>query len=151
MDNPEKAEEIPTRSGWMRKADTSDDAVAPSTIVTNDVDDEKALHFFETGRKFFFKFSMDRRVLFEENLTGFQYYLRTAFAWICGLEKPKELDGQSVGPHHEIESLQLDSRSSVITNQISSWHHLCSYAAIVLISFCAFVWAFFADYRIRLN
>jgi hypothetical protein len=65
------------------------------------------------------------------------FYLKTAFAWICGLEKTVDLDGQSI--------------RSDRNERISSWHKQCSYAAIVLIALCAFVWAFFTDYRIRLN
>lgn len=73
------------------------------------------------------------------------YYLKTAFAWICGLERTDNLDGQS------IRSDNPEQITPIHDEQISSWHGLCSYAAILILSLCAFVWAFFTDYRIRLN
>lgn len=73
------------------------------------------------------------------------FYLKTAFAWICGLERTEELDG-----HSQENSSQARNSISIHREHVSSWHKQCSYAAIVILSFCAFVWAFFTDYRIRL-
>lgn len=107
--------------------------------------EQKALHFFETGL-FFMKlfFEINLIYFFLDHTTGFMFYLKTAFAWICGLEKAEELDIQSIhsGPRPSI--------CSIPKGNISSWHKHCSYAAIILISLAIFVWAFFTDYRIRL-
>jgi len=81
------------------------------------------------------------------------FYLKTAFAWICGLEKTDELDGQSIRSENHPHDYTSNRRSiSIIPeSNISSWHAQCSYAAIIVLSLCLFVWAFFTDYRIRLN
>ncbi len=86
--------------------------------------------------------------------TGVVFYLKTAFAWICGLEKTDDLDGQSIRSDthpHDNTSNRRSIISSIRDERISPWHKQCSYAAIVLLALCAFVWAFFTDYRIRLN
>ncbi|CAF1402783.1 unnamed protein product [Adineta ricciae] len=137
LDNPERPVEIPTKSGCMHKANT-DDVIEQSSNHCEKLPTEtekKALHFFDT-----------------HGSTGFAFYFKTAFAWICGLEKTDNLDGQSIcSDNHSYD--RRDSRLSVSSIQlehVSSWHKLCSYAAIFILSLCAFVWAFFADYRIRL-
>ena len=80
-------------------------------------------------------------------------YLKTAFAWICGLEKNAELEGQSVGfdGHPHDNTSHRRSITSIRDGHISSWHKECSYAAVMILAACGFVWAFFTDYRIRLN
>jgi len=72
------------------------------------------------------------------------FYFKTAFAWICGLERTEELDGQS------IRSDNPEEITSIHNEHLSSWHKQCSYAAIFILSLCAFIFAFFTDYRIRL-
>ncbi|CAF1312422.1 unnamed protein product [Adineta ricciae] len=137
LDNPERPVEIPTKSGCMHKANT-DDVIEQSSNHLEKLPTEtekKALHFFDT-----------------HDSTGFAFYFKTAFAWICGLEKTDNLDGQSIcSDNHSYDrrSSRL-SVSSIQFEHVSSWHKLCSYAAIFILSLCAFVWAFFADYRIRL-
>ena len=81
------------------------------------------------------------------------FYLKTAFAWICGLEKTDELDKQSVRSENHPYDNTSSRKSISVTHQsdISSWHGHCSSAAVVILSLCLFVWAFFTDYRIRLN
>ena len=79
--------------------------------------------------------------------------MKTALAWICGLEKTNDLDGQSSHPDSDPHDRTTSRRSvtSIRKDNISSWHQKCSYAAIIILSLCAFVWAFFTDYRIQLN
>jgi hypothetical protein len=91
-------------------------------------------------------------LIFLGDSTGVVFYLKTAFAWICGLEKNDELDGQSVqSNNHPYDNTSRRSISVIREPNISSWHAKCSYVAIIILSLCAFVWAFFTDYRIRLN
>ncbi|CAF4197316.1 unnamed protein product, partial [Rotaria sordida] len=145
LDNLEKAIEIPTRPGCMHKANTYYDEEQPypfensSSYHINQPPTEtekKALHFFETG-----------------DSTGIVFYLKTAFAWICGLEKTDELDGQSIcsSSHPHDNTSNRRSITSIHDEHVSSWHKEVSYAAIIILALCAFVWAFFTDYRIRLN
>lgn len=81
--------------------------------------------------------------------TGIVFYLKTALAWICGLEKTNDLDVQSSHSHDHGSSRR--SITSTRREDVSSWHHICSYAAIIILALCAFVWAFFTDYRIKLS
>ncbi|CAF1235103.1 unnamed protein product [Rotaria sp. Silwood1] len=145
LDNPEKAIEIPTRPGCMHKANTYYDEEQPYPFVNSSSyhinqppteTESKALHFFETS-----------------DSTGIVFYLKTAFAWICGLEKPDELDSQSIcsDGHPRDNTNNRRSITSIPNEHVSSWHKQCSYAAIIMLALCAFVWAFFTDYRIRLN
>ena len=155
LDNPEKPIEIPTRSGWMHKANVSDEEEQFEDVTSEPIEqpptetEQKALHFFEAGHSiddFLFKEQRICSLLGES--TGAIFYLKTAFAWICGLERTDELD------HSSIRSNSISQRRSIVSlreGTTSSWHRQCSYAAIVLLALCAFVWAFFTDYRIRLN
>jgi hypothetical protein len=85
--------------------------------------------------------------------TGIVFYLKTAFAWICGLEKTDKLDGQSISSdsHPHDNNSNRRSITSIRDEYVSSWHKECSYTAIIMLSLCAFVWVFFTDHRIRLN
>jgi hypothetical protein len=69
------------------------------------------------------------------------------------LERGADLDGQSIGSdNHRHDSISTRrSISSIPAEHVSSWHKQISYVAIILVALCAFVWAFFTDYRIRLN
>lgn len=106
--------------------------------------EQRTLHFFDTCNhtNLFFKINLIFSIA--ANSTGFMLYFKTVVAWICGLEKADELDRQSIhsGPRLSIISIPKEN--------VSSWHKQCSYAAIILLSLCIFVWAFFTDYRIRL-
>ena len=88
-----------------------------------------------------------------EHSTGISFYLKTGFAWICGLEKSDELDVQSLHSNSAPNDKTSSRRSICVLREpnISSWHKYCSYGAVVILSFCVFIWAFFTDYRIRLN
>jgi hypothetical protein len=115
--------------------------------------ERKALHFFETGidiESFSFQ---SRKPLPSGDSTGIVFYLKTAFAWICGLEKTDDLDGQSIhsGSHPHDNTSNRRSITSIHDGHVSSWHKQCSYAAIIILSLCAFIWVFFTDFRIRLN
>ncbi|CAF0820278.1 unnamed protein product [Adineta steineri] len=139
LDNPDRPIEIPTRSGCMYKANTDDNDEEQQPYSFEDhieklptETEQKTLHFFETS-----------------DSSGFVFYLKTAFAWICGLEKNMELDEQSIRSYDNTSNRR--SISITTESNISSWHSQCSYAAIIMLSLCVFVWAFFTDYRIRLN
>ncbi|CAF4756623.1 unnamed protein product [Rotaria sp. Silwood1] len=84
---------------------------------------------------------------------GIVFYLKTAFVWICGLEKPDKLDGQSTcsDSHPHDNTSNRRNSTSIREEHVSSWHKECSYVAIIMLALSAFVWAFFTDYRIRLN
>jgi hypothetical protein len=90
---------------------------------------------------------------FSGDSTGIVFYLKTAFAWICGLERTDELDGQSISSYSHSYDKTSNRRSitSIRDEHVSPWHKECSYAAIIILALCGFVWAFFTDYRIRLN
>lgn len=81
------------------------------------------------------------------------FYFKTAIAWICGLEKTDDSDDQSVrSDKHPYDNTSVRRSITSIRNEyVSSWHKKCSYAAIFILSLCAFTWAFFTDYQIRLN
>jgi hypothetical protein len=81
------------------------------------------------------------------------FYLKTAFAWICGLEKTDDLDDQSIrsDSHSHDNTSNRRNITSIHDGHVSSWHKQCSYAAIIILALCGFIWAFFTDYRIRLN
>ncbi|CAF4705211.1 unnamed protein product [Rotaria socialis] len=145
LDNLDKPVPIPTRSGCMYKANTYYDEEQPCSFENPYQDqpeapptdaEKKALHFFDT------KYS-----------TGISFYVKTGFAWICGLEKNDELDGQSIHSNSAANDNTSSRRSICVLREpnISSWHKYCSYGAVVILSFCVFIWAFFTDYRIRLN
>jgi hypothetical protein len=108
--------------------------------------EKKGLSFFETGINIDF-ITIKKIVSFLlGDSTGFVFYFKTALSWICGLEKSDE---QSI--HSDNHPYDNTSISSILKENISTWHKQCSYAAIILLSFSIFVWAFFTDYRIRLN
>jgi len=115
--------------------------------------ERKALHFFETGidiESFSFQ---SRKSFLSGDSTGIVFYLKTAFAWICGLEKTDDLDDQSIHSNshsHDNTNNRLNI-TSIHGGHVSSWHKQCSYAAIIILALCGFIWAFFTDYRIRLN
>jgi hypothetical protein len=85
--------------------------------------------------------------------TGIVFYLKTAFAWICGLEKTDELDDQSISSNNHPNDNTSNRRdiTPIHKEHVSSWHKQCSYVAIIILALCAFIWGFFTDYRIRLN
>jgi len=115
--------------------------------------ENKALHFFERGLNMkSFSFHLRKLFLLGDS-TGIIFYLKTAFAWICGLERTDELDDQSIGSssHPKDNTNHRRSITSICNEHVSSWHKECSYVAIIILALSAFVWAFFTDYRIRLN
>ncbi|CAF1138164.1 unnamed protein product [Rotaria sp. Silwood1] len=145
LDNPDKPITIPTRPGCMYKADTYYDEEHPysyensnqhHTNISLTKTEKKAFEFFDT-----------------HNSTGIVLYFKIAIAWICGLEKADELDVQSISSDKPPYDNTSSRRSICVIHEpnISSWHNRCSYAAIIVLSLCVFVWAFFTDYRIRLN
>ncbi|CAF3600986.1 unnamed protein product [Rotaria sp. Silwood1] len=145
LDNPDKPITIPTRPGCMYKADTYYDEEHPysyensnqhHTNISLTKTEKKAFEFFDT-----------------HNSTGIVLYFKIAIAWICGLEKADELDVQSISSDKPPYDNTSSRRSICVIREpnISSWHTQCSYAAIIVLSLCVFVWAFFTDYRIRLN
>ncbi|CAF1127006.1 unnamed protein product [Rotaria sordida] len=145
LDNPVKPIAIPTRPGCMHKADTYHDEEHPysfensfqyHTEISSTKTEKKPFEFFNT-----------------HNSTGIILYFKIAIAWICGLEKTDELDVQSIHSDNSPYDNASSRRSISVMREpnISSWHTQCSYAAIIILSLCAFIWAFFADYRIRLN
>jgi len=115
--------------------------------------ERKALQFFERGidiESFSFQ---SRKSFLSGDSTRIVFYLKTAFAWICGLEKTDDLDGQSIRSDNHPYDNTSNRRSitSIHEGHLSSWHKQCSYAAIIILSLCAFIWVFFTDFRIRLN
>ncbi|CAF2115895.1 unnamed protein product, partial [Rotaria magnacalcarata] len=145
LDNLDKPVPIPTRSGCMHKANTYYDEEQPYSFENSYQDqteapptdaEKKALHFFDT-----------------KHSTGISFCLKTGFAWICGLEKSDELDTQSIHSNSAANDKTSSRRSICVLREpnISPWHKYCSYGAVVILSFCVFIWAFFTDYRIRLN
>ncbi|CAF3636975.1 unnamed protein product [Rotaria socialis] len=126
LDNLDKPVPIPTRSGSMYKANTYYDEEQPCSFENPYQDqpeapptdaEKKALHFFDT------KYS-----------TGISFYVKTGFAWICGLEKNDELDGQSIHSNSAANDNTSSRRSICVLREpnISSWHKYCSYGAVQL-------------------
>ncbi|CAF4124089.1 unnamed protein product [Rotaria sp. Silwood2] len=145
LDNPIKPIQIPTRSGWMQKANTYYDE-EQSYVVENSLQHQTEIPQTETENKTFEFFDT-------QNSTGIILYLKLALSWICGLEKTDELDVQSVRSDNQScdNTCRRGSICMMREPNISSWHTQCSYAAIMLLSLCLFAFAFFTDYRIRLN
>ncbi len=115
--------------------------------------ERKTLHFFETSIEIeSFSFQSSKSFHLGDS-TGIVFYFKTVFAWICGLEKIDDLDGQSIrSDNHPCDNTNnRRSITSIHDEHVSSWHKQCSYAAIIILALCAFIWAFFTDYRIRLN
>ncbi|CAF3111257.1 unnamed protein product [Rotaria sp. Silwood2] len=88
LDNPIKPIQIPTRSGWMQKANTYYDE-EQSYVVENSLQHQTEIPQTETENKTFEFFDT-------QNSTGIILYLKLALSWICGLEKTDELDVQSI-------------------------------------------------------
>ncbi|CAF3842151.1 unnamed protein product [Rotaria sp. Silwood1] len=162
LDNPEKAIEIPTRPGCMHRANTYYDEEQPRPLKNSflyHIDqpptetERKSLHFFETGIDFKSFSFQSRKSFLSGDSVGIVFYLKTAFVWICGLEKPDKLDGQSTcsDSHPHDNTSNRRNSTSIREEHVSSWHKECSYVAIIMLALSAFVWAFFTDYRIRLN
>lgn len=67
-----------------------------------------------------------------------KYYLKVVFSWICGVEHRPESDTHIANIPFIPSSFEDDS----------FWKRICNINGIVLTAFCAFIFAFFTDYRI---
>lgn len=59
-------------------------------------------------------------------------------SWICGVEHQGELDSE------ETDTPILPP----LTPESPFWKRICNINAVIILAFCAFLWAFFTDYRI---
>ncbi|CAF4137286.1 unnamed protein product, partial [Adineta steineri] len=67
-----------------------------------------------------------------------KYYFKVICSWICGVEKSKDGNNQA---NALITMPPLAAESAF-------WRRICNINGIFILAFCAFLWAFFTDYRI---
>ncbi|CAF1436999.1 unnamed protein product [Rotaria sordida] len=129
LDNPLKPTPIPTKQGRWHKADTGfeDKHIRPKSSIHRISPVESTT----TRRKFglFFPDPSNKNV---------KYYLKVALSWICGVEHQGEDDDKAA----------VTSTMPPLTPENPFWKYICNINSVLIIAFCAFVWAFFTDYRI---
>ena len=67
-----------------------------------------------------------------------KYYSKVAISWICGVEHQGDIDNK--------EATTSIMPPSAPNNPF--WAHICNINGVIILAFCAFLWAFFTDYRI---
>ncbi|CAF0903357.1 unnamed protein product [Adineta steineri] len=125
LNNPLKPTPIPTKIGYWHKADTSfEDKNIPrtSTVIqpTN-----------ESGRRFTIFYP-------DPSNKNAKYYFKVICSWICGVEKSKDGNNQA----NALITMPPLAAENVF------WKRICNINGIFILAFCAFLWAFFTDYRI---
>ncbi|CAF4513593.1 unnamed protein product, partial [Rotaria sp. Silwood2] len=129
LDNQQKPTPIPTKPGRWHKADTSfeDKHIQPKSPVhpISRVQSAAAIRKFGL----FFPDPSNKNV---------KYYSKVALSWICGVEHQGEDDNKAA----------VMPAMPPLAPENLLWKHVCNINGGVIIAFCAFLWAFFTDYRI---
>ncbi|CAF4594178.1 unnamed protein product [Rotaria socialis] len=124
LNNPVKPTPIPTKSGGWHKADTSfEDKNSPLTVPIQSP---------STSGQTLRIFSLDPM-----NKNG-KYCFKLIFSWICGVEHQ---DDNQNGTSDTVTMPPLATENLF-------WKRFCNLNGVIILGFCAFLWAFFADYRI---
>ncbi|CAF1587563.1 unnamed protein product [Rotaria sp. Silwood1] len=120
LKNPLKPTPIPTKTGCWHKADTSfeDENIQISVPIQSTSIPEHRFSIFYSD-------PTNKNVM---------YYFKFIFSWICGVEHIDDHNNQATIPPLAAENL--------------FWKHICNLNGIIILGFCAFLWAFFTDYRI---
>ncbi|CAF4876525.1 unnamed protein product [Rotaria sp. Silwood1] len=120
LKNPLKPTPIPTKTGCWHKADTSfeDENIQISVPI-------QSISIPEHRFSIFYSDPTNKNVM---------YYFKFIFSWICGVEHIDDHNNQATIPPLAAENL--------------FWKHICNLNGIIVLGFCAFLWAFFTDYRI---
>lgn len=66
------------------------------------------------------------------------YYSKVALSWICGVEHQGDVDSNAT----------VTPIIPPLAPENPFWKRICNVNAVVILAFCAFLWAFFTDYRI---
>ncbi|CAF0981358.1 unnamed protein product, partial [Rotaria sordida] len=124
LKNPLKPTPIPTKSGCWHKADTS---FEDTNIQINSP--------FQSRNTPEHRFS----ILYPDPTNkNIKYYFKLIFSWICGVEHIDDRNNQT-NANEIIPPL-------IIENLF--WKRICNLNGVIILGFCAFLWAFFTDYRI---
>lgn len=67
-----------------------------------------------------------------------KYYFKLIFSWICGVENRNDRNSPSNA---------LITMPPLATENLF-WKRICGVNGVLILAFCAFLWAFFTDYRI---
>ncbi len=67
-----------------------------------------------------------------------KYYSTVALSWICGVEHQGEDDNKST----------VTTIMPPLAPENPFWKRICNINGVIILAFCAFLWAFFTDYRI---
>ncbi|CAF1180162.1 unnamed protein product [Rotaria magnacalcarata] len=67
-----------------------------------------------------------------------KYYFKLIFSWICGVEHQDD---------NQNETNDTVTMPPLATENLF-WKRFCNLNGVIILGFCAFLWAFFADYRI---
>ncbi|CAF3674837.1 unnamed protein product [Rotaria sordida] len=129
LDNPLKPTPIPTKQGRWHKADTAfeDKHIRPKSSIHR----ISLVESTTTRRKFGLFFP-------DPSNKNFVYYLKLALTWMCGVEYQGEDDDKAA----------VTSTMPPLTPENPFWKYICNINGVLIIAFCAFVWALFTDYRI---
>ncbi|CAF1234686.1 unnamed protein product [Rotaria sordida] len=124
LKNPLKPTPIPTKSGCWHKADTS---FEDTNIQINSP--------FQSRNTPEHRFS----ILYPDPTNkNIKYYFKLIFSWICGVEHIDDRNNQT-------------NANEIIPPLITEnlfWKRICNLNGVIILGFCAFLWAFFTDYRI---
>ncbi|CAF2678404.1 unnamed protein product [Rotaria sp. Silwood2] len=124
LKNPLKATPIPTKLGCWHKADTSfeDDNIQINLPIQSNSTSEHRFSIFYP----------------DPTHKNAKYYFKLMFSWICGVEHIDDRDNQT------------DAKATIppLATENSFWKRICNLNGVIILGFCAFLWAFFTDYRI---
>jgi hypothetical protein len=67
-----------------------------------------------------------------------KYYSKVALSWICGVEHQGDIDNIAA----------VTPIMPPLKPENPLWERICNINAVIILAFCAFLWAFFTDYRI---
>ncbi len=146
LNNPLKPTPIPTKPGRWHKADTAfEDKHIP---VESPIHSISRVQSAAAIRKFglFYPGIENEKKLFirtfllniDPSNKNVKYYSKLALSWICGVEHQGEADNKAAA------TLTMPP----LAPENPFWKHICNINAVIILAFCAFLWAFFTDYRI---
>lgn len=148
LNNPIKPTPIPTKPGRWHKADTAfedkPNRVASTAQPISRVQSAAAIRKFglfdpgmEKQNQLFSSLIIFLFVVDASNKNA-KYYFKVAFSWICGVEHQADYDGnEAIAP-----------TMPPLAKENLFWKRISNVNGVLIVAFCAFLWAFFTDYRI---